>query len=73
MERFLEIILISLSWYFAYHGGKDLRRDLEGIWTYLGMICNGFLNDFGGRVCMMTGSAYNAMDVLCTCESLLIG
>ena len=53
LERFLEIILISLSYNFAYHVGKDLGRDLEGIWTDLGMIFNSCLNDFGGHVGMI--------------------
>ena len=53
LERFLEIILISLSYNFAYHVGKDLRRDLEGIWTDLGMIFASFVNDFGGHVGMI--------------------
>ena len=48
-----EIILISLSYYFAYHVGKDLGRDLEGIWTDSGMIFDSCLNDFGGHVGMI--------------------
>ena len=53
LERFLEIILISLSYNFAYHVGKDLGRDLEGIWTDLGMMFANFVNDFGGHVGMI--------------------
>ena len=52
LERFLEIILISLSYNFAYHVGKDLGRDLEGIWTDLEMIFANCVNDFGGHVGM---------------------
>ena len=43
LERFLEIILISLSYNFAYHVGKDLGRDLEGIWTDFGLIFNSLI------------------------------
>ena len=56
MERFLEIILISLSYYFAYHVGKDLVRDLQGIWTDFGMIgmtYHSFLRVFGGPAVMI--------------------
>ena len=53
LERFLEISLISFSYYFVYTVGKDLGRDLEGIWTDLGMIFATFVNDFGGHVGMI--------------------
>ena len=56
MESFLEISLISLSYYSAYHVGKDLVRDLEGIWTDFGMIgmtCHSFLHVFGGHAVMI--------------------
>ena len=56
LERFLEITLISLSYYFAYHVGKDLVRDLEGIWTDFGMIgmtYHSFLRVFGGHAVMI--------------------
>ena len=53
LERFLEIILISLSYNFAYHVGKDLGRDSEGIWTDLGTIFANFVNDFGSHVGMI--------------------
>ena len=56
LERFLEIILISLSYCFAYHVGNDLVRDLEGIWTDFGMIgmtCHSFLHVFGGHAVMI--------------------
>ena len=45
----------------------------KGFGKIFGSNLNSVLNDFGGHVGMMTGSASNAMDVLCTCESLLIG
>ena len=52
----LEIIFISLSYYFAYHVGKDLVRDLEGIWTDFGMIgmtYHSFLRVFGVHAVMI--------------------
>ena len=53
LERFLKIILISLSYYFVYHVGQDLVRDLEGIWTDFGRFLDSFLNDFGGHIGMI--------------------
>ena len=52
-ERFLKIIWISLSYYFAYRIGKDLGRDLKVIFILFGPIWDSYLNDFGDHVAMI--------------------
>ena len=50
LDRFLRIILISLSYFFTYHVGKDLGMDLERIWTDFEMMFDSSLNASGGHV-----------------------
>ena len=51
--RFLEIIVISVSYYSAYHVGTDLGRNLEVILIDFKRFLYSFLNDFRGHIGMI--------------------
>ena len=53
LERFFDIILILLSYYYAYRIGKDFGLDFEVILIVFEVIFDSFLNDFGGHIGMI--------------------
>ena len=53
MEGFLEIILISFSYYSAYRVGKDLGRYFEAILFVFESFFGRILNDFGCNIGMI--------------------